>query len=96
MLIDLEIPRQPIEHYVHDLADHAWIATFRNNQNKLIAAQPEHLNVGARAGGFDESLSDLDQELIANRVAERVVDIFETVEIEQRDRDRPLRALAGE
>jgi len=77
-------------------ADHAWIATFRNNQNKLIAAEPEHLNVGARAGGFDESLADLDQELIANRVTERVVDIFEAVEIEQRDRNRPLRALAGE
>jgi hypothetical protein len=96
VLINLEIPRQPIEHYVYDLADHTWIATFRNNQNKLIAAEPEHLNVGARAGGFDESLADLDQELIANRVAERVVDIFEAVEIEQSDRNRPLRALAGE
>ena len=29
-------------------------------------------------------------------MAERVVDILEAVEIEQRDRDRPLGAVAGE
>jgi hypothetical protein len=95
VLIDFKILRKPIEHCVDDLADRAWIAAFRNNQNKLVATEPEYLDVGVRVGGFDESLADLGQELVANRVAEGVVDIFEAVKIEQRDRDRTLRALAG-
>ena len=82
VLIDLKILRQPVEHYVDDLADQAWIATFRNYQDKLITAEPEHLDIGALLGGFDKSLADFDQELIANRVAQRVVDIFEAVEVE--------------
>jgi hypothetical protein len=94
VFIDLKILGEPIEHGVDNLANDARVAAFRNNQDKFVAAEAEHLDLGAFLGRFDETLADIDQKLIANRMAERVVDILEAVEIEQRDRDRPLGAVA--
>jgi hypothetical protein len=96
VLVDLEILGKPVEDRVDDLADDARIATFRHDQDELVAAEPEHLDFRPFLGGLDEALPDLDQELIANGVAERIVDILEAVEIEQCDRDRALGALAGQ
>ena len=44
------------------------------------------------AGDLHQPLADLDQQLVAGRMAERIVDVLEAVEIEQRDRGRRRRA----
>src|SRR6185437_8374676 len=50
---------------------------------KFIAAEPRHRV--ARAETATEAGSDLDQKLIANRMAERIVDPLEMVEVETED-----------
>src|SRR5438477_5517137 len=96
VLVDVKALREAIEDRVDDLADNARIAALRNNQDKLVAAEPEHLNLVAVFSCLDEAMSDFDEELIAHRVTERIVDILETVEVKQGYRYRPLRAIAGE
>lgn len=41
---------------------------------------------------FAEALGDTHQKIVANRMAERVVDVFEMIEIEKHHRDLLLRA----
>ena len=59
------------------------IAASGNDDDEFVAA--ETADLAAIAGDLDQTLADLDQELIAGRVTERIVDVLEAVEIEQRD-----------
>ena len=60
---------------------------------ELVAAEP-----GDGVAGTDhafERAGDRDEELVARVVAEAVVDVLEAVEVEERDADGRLRALAA-
>ena len=74
-------------------ADHARVAAIGHDDDELVAAEPAHLV--AAAGDVAQALADLDQQLVAGRMAERVVDVLEAVEIEQRDRTSAA-AVAGQ
>jgi hypothetical protein len=87
--IDVEWISEPLQEHIDDFRDHARIAAIRNNDDELIVAEPAYLG-GPRKTirDLDEALTDLDEQLIAGRMTQRVVDILEAVQIEQRDRYR--------
>src|SRR5579862_8255275 len=89
--VDVEGILEPLQHQVDDLGDHARIAAIRDDDHELVAAEPAHLG-GTRelVGDLDEALADLDEQLIAGRMTQRVVDVLEAVEIEQGDGYRAL------
>ena len=57
-----------------------------DDHDELVAAEAADLAAVAR--NVHQALADLDQQLVAGRMAERIVDVLEAVEIEQRDRRR--------
>ena len=65
------------------------------HDQELVAAEPRH-GVG-RADRIVQPRRERDQQVVARRVAERVVDQLELVEVEQQHRHRPaVAAAAGE
>ena len=84
MVLDRERLGEPLEHRLDDLAHDQRIAASGKDRDELVAAETAHL--AAVAGDLHQPLSDLDQELVAGRMAERIVDVLEAVEIEQGDR----------
>ena len=96
MVVDLERLRQPLaasRRRVSPIAQR--IAAIGQDHDELVAAEPARPSRRSPATS-DQALADLDQQLVAGRVAERVVDVLEAVEIEQRDRGRLGAAVAGE
>ena len=89
VIADAEWLRQPLEHRVDEAADGDRIAAIGHDHHELVAAEAADLAAVARH--LDQALADLDQELIAGRMAERIVDVLETVEIEHGDRGRAFR-----
>jgi hypothetical protein len=87
--IDVEWISEPLQEHIDDFRDHARIAAIRNNDDELIVAEPAYLG-GPRKTirDLDEALTDLDEQLIAGRMTQRVVDILEAVQTEQRNRYR--------
>ena len=77
-----------------DFADDERIAAIGNDHDELVAAEPADL--AAIAGDVGQAVADFDQQLVAGRMTERVVDVLEAVEVEQRDRGRLLAAVAGQ
>ena len=63
-----------------------------DDQAELVAGQARH---HAAARGILEPLGHLDQELVAVRMTEDVVDLLEAVEIDAQDRELLAGALAG-
>src|ERR1700674_2509103 len=97
VIIDLKALRKPIQYRVDDRTDHARITAFRNNYNKFIATEPKHMNrLAAGFGGLEKTLSNLDKQLVANGVTEGVIDVFEAIEVEQRNGYRPIATIASE
>ena len=86
MIPDGERLGQPLEHRLDHLAHDQRIAASGDDHDELVAAEPADLAAVAR--DLHQALADLDQELVAGRMAERIVDVLEAVEIEQRDRRR--------
>src|ERR1700736_6296742 len=68
------------------------IACVRLQYRKLIAAEAR--NEVGRPDGIFESLHDLPEESVANRVTERIVDVLEIVEIDEKDGQRAGAAFA--
>ena len=62
---------------------------------ELVAAEPGD-RVAARRRRSRSRLADLAQQLVADVVAERVVDLLEAVEVDQEDRDLVLRPRLGQ
>ena len=88
--VDVERLRQPpFRIDSDDVADDAaGIPAFGNDDDELVAAEA---GIPGRVGQAAPMTSmkrwqDFDQQLIAGRVTERVIDVLETVEVEQRDR----------
>ena len=54
------------------------------HDRELIATNPADLPV--LPGRFPQTASDLDQKLVADRVAERIIDQLEPIEIDQQQR----------
>jgi hypothetical protein len=100
--IDVEWISEPLQEHIDDFRDHARIAAIGNNNNndELVVAEPAYLG-GLRKTirDLDEALTDLDEQLIAGRMTQRVVNILEAVQVEQRDRYRDrggsVRLLSG-
>ena len=86
---------QPLEHGVDEFAHDQRIAASGNDHDEFVAA--ETADLATIAGDLDQTLADFDQQLVAGRMAERIVDVLEAVEIEQRDcrRDRRFRSAIG-
>ena len=87
-----EFAQQLVEHHL-ELFDARQIL---DQDGELIAAQAPDGVLAAQAPF--EALADLLQELVAGRVAERVVDVLEVVEVDEEQRQQPFvpaRALHG-
>src|SRR5262249_433499 len=83
LFVDLEGLRQPPQHRLDALADDARIAAVAHGDDELVAAEPEYLTrLAASLRDLAQAMPDLDQQLVADRVTERVVDLLEAVEVE--------------
>src|SRR6202022_4838674 len=69
------------------------IACVRLQYRKLVAAKAR--NEVGRSDGISESLHDLSEESVANRVTERIVDVLEIVEVGERDAEGAGGARVG-
>src|SRR5439155_15623992 len=87
VFIDVKGLPQFLEHGADDVADHARIPAIGYNHDEFIAAQTIDLAAAVHHPG--QAPRHLDEKLIAGRMADGVVYVLETVEIEQRDRGRP-------
>ena len=97
VVVDGERIRQPFEDRLDDVADDARVPAARDDHHELVAAEPAHqADLAAELGDVDETLADLDEQLVAGRMTERIVDVLESVEVEQHDGCRPLAGVAGE
>ena len=83
---DVERLRELREHRVDDLGDDARIAAVRDDHDEFVAAEPADL--AAARGHAGEALRHLDQQPVAGRMTDGVIDVLEAVEIEQRDGGR--------
>src|SRR6202022_3959545 len=80
VITDLEGFRKPLEHLADNLADHAWITAIGNDHDKLIATKAEHLmRFVASFAELKQTLADVNKQLVADRVTERVVHVLEAV-----------------
>ena len=75
MMVARELGRRPVLRLQQD--------------GELIAAQPRHAFGGADDG--EQALADLAQHVIADAVSERVVHVFEAVEVHHQDGHTPPR-----
>ena len=66
------------------LGQAATVGLAASDDGELIAADPA--NLAFVAGRLAQPVPHLDQQLVANRMAQRVVDQLESVEIEKHDR----------
>ena len=73
---------EPRQHPVHRTGDGARIAAVGKGNDKFVAAEPIHPRAVTREGG--QALCDLGEDVIADGVTERVVNILEPVEIDHR------------
>ena len=89
VIVDLERLRQPLQHRVDEFADRRR-GSPQSGRITTNSSPPEPADRAAVAGDFRQAMADLDQQLVAGRVTERVVDVLEAVEVEQRDRVRPV------
>src|ERR1700732_2109646 len=86
VITDLEGFRQPFEHLADNLTDHAWITAIGNDHDKLIATKAEHLmRFVASFAELKQTLGDVNKQLVAARVTERVVHVLEAVKVEYRE-----------
>ena len=84
VITDAEWYRERGEHGFDGLVDLARIAAIRHHHDEFISAQPEHLqSCAAMLNDLDQSVPDLHQQLISDRVSQGVVHVLELVEIEQ-------------
>ena len=83
MAIDVEALTQPFQDKIDGLPNFARIATIRHRQNEFIAAEPAKSHIARRELGH--AVSNFLQQTVAGRMAERIVDVLESVEIEHRD-----------
>ena len=67
-----------------DLLDGLHAGDVRAEHGELVAAEPRHHVVGAHRAA--QAVGDRDEQLVARRVAEAVVDDLEAVEVEEQDR----------
>jgi len=85
VIADVEGLRELLEHCVDHLTDPAGVPAIRHDQHEFIPAEAEHLSGLAVAfADFDQSMADLGEQLIADRVPQRIVHVLEIVEIEDR------------
>ncbi len=81
-------------HLAREALDRGPIAAFRNHDRELVAAEAGEEMVLCK--NASDQLRNLDEKLVAGGVAERVVDLLEAVEIEQKERAvRACRACSG-
>src|SRR5665213_1072143 len=84
MIIDLKLLGKPFQSRVYDFGHHEWVATVSKDHDKFVSAQsiyPRFIRHGR------QPLRYLLQNSVTQRVAKRIVDVFEPVEIEHRDGD---------
>src|SRR5665213_267524 len=84
MIIDLKLLGEPFQSRVYEFGRHERVATVSKDHDKFVSAQPIYPRF-IRHGR--QPLCYLLQKSITQRVAKRVVDVFEPVEIEHRDTD---------
>ena len=91
LAVDQEFVRQRLrEFFGQRLAGLRLLAV--DDQAELVAGQPGH---HAATGGGLDAARDLDQELVAHRVAEHVVDFLQAVEVDAQHREFLVGAGAG-
>ena len=81
--------REQIAHRLSHLVGHVLAVLRRREQGELVLAQPHGL--GAAAQGLRQARRERTQHLVADRVAVRLVEELEAVDVEQQQRE----ALAG-
>jgi hypothetical protein len=81
-----EIPAQLPEHFLDGRGDVPFVGKVVEHQHELITAEPGDHVTGPNGG--PQPPRDLDEQLVAYIVTERIVDILEPVEIDHDDRER--------
>ena len=85
-----ERARHGLDHALRDGLGAGHVGLVKEH-HELVAAEPGHGVDLAHAGG--DALGHVDQHLVADPVAERVVDVLEAVEVEEQHRERRAVAL---
>ena len=89
-LVNVERDAQRLGDLLRDLGGVFDVLDVRNEQREFVAAESRHRVpfAHASANAFGERF----EQMIADRVAEGVVDVFEPIEIEEKDGQALLRA----
>ena len=83
MSVNFEAVRELVELVLCDLVRNNWIAAVAYEQDELVASQ----SVGSpRITGRSDPLRNLPQQLVADRMAERVINVLESIQPNDRDR----------
>ena len=91
VLLDLERLRDRVEQLLRDAAEHRRIVEILDDHHELVAAQArEQIGLAQRAG---QRRGHPLQELVADAMAERVVDVLEAVEVDEQHADAMAAAL---
>ena len=91
VLLDAERLRDRVEQLLRDAAQHRRIVEILDDDHELVAAEARQ-QVGLAQRGR-ELARDALQELVADPVAERVVDVLEPVEVDEQHADATAAAL---
>jgi hypothetical protein len=70
VVVDRDRRLEASQHRLDALADLDPVAAVRENHHQLVAAESAHL--AARACNLPQAMPDLDQQLVAGRMAQRV------------------------
>src|SRR5947199_3800057 len=85
LVIDLKRRRKSTQYGGDDFTNYTRIATVGDDHHKLVAAEAAYLYfIAAFFSDFDKTLADFDKQLISGRMTERVIHVFEAIEVKQR------------
>src|ERR1700692_3122746 len=77
----IDIAAQLVEHIGHDALEHYVVFNVRNHDHDIISAEPCHHVGFTHARAY--APGNLGQQLVADLVPERVVDVLEAIQIDQ-------------
>src|ERR1700674_1960256 len=84
MAVEVKLPAEAFQKGLHDTECKHGIPAIKKQQQKFVFAQPIDAGLIRRGG---QSSRDLLQKLVANRMAKRVVNVLESVEVKRRNSD---------
>ena len=90
---DIDLALQALEHVVEDEAEFGFAVDPVNEHHELVAAEPADLDAFRCEAG--QPLGHAIDQAVADRMAERVVDALEVVEVEHGERAAAVMVAAS-